>query len=100
MMFNCGKFEALRYGNDAAIKSMHHYLSSNGAEIEECSHVKDLGITISADATFTQHIYNICDAANQMVGWTLRTFETRHRHPMLTLWKSLILPKLDYCSQL
>ena len=30
----------------------------------------------------------------------MRTFKTRAKVPMLTLWKSLILPKIEYCSQL
>ena len=55
---------------------------------------------MSSDATFSEHISKIADTANQMVGWTLRTFQTRNKSAMLTLWKSLILPKLDYCSQL
>ena len=32
--------------------------------------------------------------------WILRTFRTREVAPMITLWKSLVLPKLEYCSQL
>ena len=35
-----------------------------------------------------------------MVGWSLRTFRRRSKFLMLTIWKSMIQPKLDYCSQL
>ena len=34
------------------------------------------------------------------IAWILRTFQSRHHIPMLTLWKTLVLCHLDYCSQL
>lgn len=38
--------------------------------------------------------------ATQLVGWIMQTFKSREKEVMLTLWKSLVLPHLDYCSQL
>ena len=35
-----------------------------------------------------------------MCSWILRTFKSRSPELMLTTWKSLVLPILDYCSQL
>ena len=32
-------------------------------------------------------------------GWILRTFKSRDPDFMLTLWKTLVIPKFDYCSQ-
>ena len=55
---------------------------------------------MSADGTFQQHITNVCQSARNMCSWILRTFETRTPELMLTLWKSLVIPILDYCSQL
>ena len=37
---------------------------------------------------------------NQLCGWVLRTFNTRKTLPMMTLWKTLIRSRLDYCCQL
>ena len=39
-------------------------------------------------------------SAKTRASWALRTFKCRSPTAMLTLWKSLILPKLEYCSQL
>ena len=39
-------------------------------------------------------------AANKLTGWGLRTFRRRTKHLMLTIWKTLVQPKLDYCSVL
>ena len=35
-----------------------------------------------------------------MVGWALRTFRGRGKYLMLTILRSLVQPRLDYCSQL
>ena len=55
---------------------------------------------MSSDPTFNIHMSNIVTSANRLVGWALRTFRRRSRLVMLTIWKSLIQSKLDYCSQL
>ena len=55
---------------------------------------------MSADGSFQQHISQMCQSARNMCGWILRTFRSRNAELMLTLWKSLVLPILDYCSQL
>ena len=39
-------------------------------------------------------------SARNMCLWILRTFQSRSADLMLTMWKSLVLPILDYCSQL
>ena len=55
---------------------------------------------MSDDGTFKQHIENMCQSAKNMCSWILRTFQSRSAELMLTLWKSMVIPILDYCSQL
>ena len=55
---------------------------------------------MSNDGSFKQHITNMCTSARNMCAWILRTFQSRSAELMLTMWKSLVLPILDYCSQL
>ena len=55
---------------------------------------------MSNDATFSQHIIERCEMAKLKIAWVLRTFQSRDPLLMITLWKSLILCHLDYCSQL
>ena len=98
--FNDKKFEALRYGSDETLKLSTSYTAPNGTIITEKPHLRDLGVTMSADGTFSQHISNMCQTAKNMCGWILRTFESRSPELMLTLWKSLVIPIVDYCSQL
>ena len=100
MMFNGEKFEALRYGRDDVLKCTTSYTSPEGSVIPEKEHVRDLGVTMSNDGTFKQHITNMCLSARNMCSWILRTFQSRSEDLMLTMWKSLVLPIVDYCSQL
>ena len=101
MKFNADKFECLRYwpGNRSVVPDLH-YTAPDGTRIEEKETLRDLGVEISADLTFNIHIVNITTAASKLVGWALRTFGRRSKALMLNIWKSLIQPKLDYCSQL
>ena len=55
---------------------------------------------MSSDATFSKQISEIVTKANNMCGWTLRTFRTREKVPMLQLWKSLVRSNIDYCCLL
>ena len=100
MKFNSKKFECLRYGPNNHLKSSSHYTSDDGNQIKEVDHVRDLGITLSSDGTFSKHIQNITESARSQCGWILRTFLTRDKIAMMTLWKSLVRSKLEYCCQL
>ena len=62
--------------------------------------LRDLGVRISSDLTFHLHIEKVVTTASQMVGWGMRTFRSRNSYLLLTMFKSLVQPHLDYCSQL
>ena len=61
--------------------------------------LKTVNINFST-ATFTLHIRNIVKKARDKMGWVLRVFQSRQRSLMLTLFKSFIIPLLEYCCQL
>ena len=99
MMFNSDKFEVLRY--KAKNQNVDFSYTSNGGEsIAEKNSLTDLGVTMSCDATFREHIQAICSKVKKKAGWALRTFKSRDRLLMMTVWKSLCIPHHDYCSQL
>ena len=66
--------------------------------ISPSTHVVDLGISMSSDCTFDLHISNLYRRCSNLAGWILRTFTMRDPHLMLTLFKSLVLSRLDYAS--
>lgn len=100
MLFNSGKFECVRYGRDVALKESSSYQAFGGKDVPAATTVRDLGVLMSADGTFKDHISHITCSASLKCGWVLRTFRTREVSPMITLWRALIQPVLDYCCQL
>lgn len=100
MKFNGSKFQLLRYGQNTKLKDTTSYTSCDGNVIEEASAAKDLGVIMSSSGTFEEHISKTVQKASAMSGWIFRTFKTRSVAPMMTLYKCLVLSKLDYCSVL
>ena len=100
MVFNSDKFECLRFWPGKTPKPDIQYLSPDNTPIEEKIHLRDLGVELCSDLSFSTHIQNLVTATTRLIGWVLRTFRRRSRMIMLTIWKTLIQSKIDYCSQL
>ena len=100
MKFNEDKFELIQFGLSLLLHEKRTYFGPDGSEIKAKVHVKDLGVYISNTCNFSEHINKVCSKARDMCSWILRTFHSRTPLLMLTLWKSLVQPILDYCSQL
>ena len=52
------------------------------------------------DCLFEKQISSVIEKAKNTMSWILRTFKTRSLVAMMTLYKSLLLPILEYCSVL
>ena len=57
-------------------------------------------IYMSGDGIFNYHISSLSKKCANLSGWILRTFYTRDCITMLTLFKSIVVSRLDYGSQL
>ena len=55
---------------------------------------------MSSSGDFKDHISNVIETVRDLSTWILRSFKSRSPLLMLQLWKSLVIPRLDYCSQL
>ena len=93
MKLNGEKFEHLHYGRTS---TDNIYSTHTGENIKPTKQVKDLRVTMSSDAKFSTHITNMVAQAQKLSAWILRTFKTRQTYPMITLLKSLLIPKLEY----
>jgi ribonuclease P/MRP protein subunit RPP40 len=82
----------MKYAVDKDSAPAYHYLGPDS--------LRDLGVLLSSDLSFSLQIEKVVSSASQMVGWGLRTFRGRSSYLLLTLFKSLVQPHLDYCSQL
>ena len=75
------------------------YSTSNS--ILEPSHlVRDLGIYISKNLSWSPHIATISDGARKTAAWVLSVFQDRSAVVMLQLYKSLIRSKLEFSCPL
>ena len=94
-----GKFELLQHGNNDDLKgeNSHSYQLSSGQKIPNSKVVKDLGVTIDESLRWSSHITEVTKQASQTSAWVLRTFFTRESLPLMTLYKSLVRSKMDYC---
>ena len=73
------------------------YMAPDGSPLEEKESLRDLGVRVSTDLTFSGQITLAVQSGNSMADWTCRA---RGRHLMLTVLRTLIQPRPDYCSQL
>ena len=73
MCLNGDKFEHHRVGKNLGLEK-YSYKDPAGEIINEKDHIKDLGIYIANDLTWTRQIEEVVSKARIMAGWTLRTF--------------------------
>ena len=99
MSFNNKKFEHITYRR-APHDQPSSYTTSEGSLIQTKEHVRDLGVSMSNDLSFSHHIKNIVAKGRKMSGWILRTFSTRKKTVLITLFKALVIHTLEYCSPL
>ena len=100
MVLNPSKFELLQYGKQTIGDKAYTYLSSTGKSIESKEVVKDLGVLMSSKCDFIPHIDSVVSKVKKLTSWALRSFKSRSKKFILTTWKSIILPHIDYASQL
>ena len=103
------KFESLSYRLPANIKrgeqlpfqnDLTTYTTPSGIEIERKGLVRDLGVSLTDNFTWTPHINKMVASARKVASWVLGVFRDRSKVVMLQLYKSLIRSKLEYCSPL
>ena len=100
MEFNGEKFEVVRFGKSETLKSSTCYVSPSGEKIQTRENVRDLGVIMSENLRFDEHISTIVNKATQLCGWILRTFKTRSQETMMLLFKQLVRNSLEYCCPL
>ena len=102
------KFELLNYGLKKSSLLRHlpftsnllSYTTQKGTDLEPSSVVRDLGVTLTSDCSWSLHINTIADRARKMASWVLGVFQNRSRNIMLLLYKSMVRSRLEYCCPL
>ena len=73
------------------------YMTPKGHIITPRETVRDLGVYVSSNRSWAAHIDKTAQGASKMAAWTLSAFRDRSVPVMLTLYKSMVRSKLEYC---
>ena len=60
---------------------------------------KDLGVVFNTSFNFEDHVRKCIAKANGTIAWLTRNIISRETSVMLGLYKSLVNPHIEYCSQ-
>ena len=52
--------------------------------------MQDLGVLMTSNGKFAQHIDHAIRKARKVMGWVLRTFSTRDPEPLLVLYREMV----------
>ena len=74
------------------------YCTPGGVIIAPQDTVRDLGVYISEDRRWSTQIDKTVQGGRKMAAWVLSAFQDRSASVMLTLYKSIVRSKLEYCS--
>lgn len=82
------------------VNECYQYRVSNDIILEPTYQLRDLGILVSDDLSWSPHIRAIANKARQKASWVLSVFHTRSTTIMLTLYKSMVRSLVEYCCPL
>ena len=78
----------------------HHDYFLDGLKLKESEQERDLGVLTSDTLLWNDQIKSCIAKANKMISWIVRNLVLRERNVMLSVYKMLIRPHLEYCVQL
>ena len=97
MPVNTKKFGVSKFSkpNDPGALSSYQLFDE---KLTEKLQEKDLGVLLSTDFSYKEHIYTMVGKALRVYGWLVRTLVSRDRIIIIRLYKTLIRPILEYAS--
>ena len=100
MFVNAQKFQYICFNPHTSL-SCNVYTSSSLDIIDYSRHVLDLGYMCHVIVLFFEfHIPNLNKRTTHLTGWILRTFCSRDKLTLFTLFKALVMSRMDFGSQL
>lgn len=95
LRFNEEKCEAMRITHSRDKSTTNYKL---GTALKDVKSFKDLGIIISKDLTWSEHISTMVNKANQVLGLIRRSVGTANTTTFSLLYKTLVRPLLEYAA--
>ena len=109
MTLNEDKFELIQHHSNSRnftlfsnlpfVKFQNFYFAGDST-IEPSDSILDLGITMQADMSFKVHISDVIKRSRNKLSWGLSVFKSRSEEVIMTFYKSLVRPIVDYCCVL
>ena len=96
MSFNPAKCSVMHMSRRQSIYMPAYYL--HGQRLENATHTKYLGVTMSNNMKWNEHIKNTSSKANKTLGFLKRNLKTSSKYAKLTAYKALVRPILEYAS--
>ena len=108
MKLHQSKFELICHSSDQSnlltelpfYSQYKEYETADGSIISPQCSVRDLGVTISEDLSWSPHINTITNGGKKIAAWTLSVFQNRSAEIMLPLYTSFVRSRLEYNSPL
>ena len=94
MEFNVDKCKVMHVGNSDNNSSTYYM---EGRELAVASYEKDLGVWISEDMKCSKQCLYACNKATKVLGMIKRTIRFKDTRVMLSLYKTLVRPHVEYC---
>ncbi len=96
MKFHPQKCKVLHVGKEVDDFTYTMITDGQPIELEYTKQEKDLGVTVDGTLAFEQHCELAISKANRVLGIIRRSFKYVDKDVMLTLYKSLVRPHLEY----
>ena len=88
----------LYHANVLTLSPYLHCISEQ-TQLQQVDSVKYLGVILTSDLTWTDHITRICTKVRKLTGMLYRRFHHCDPQLMLRLYKGFIRPHFEYASQ-
>lgn len=96
MSLNVNKHELLIVSRTSSKRHFHYSL--NGSKIKPCCSYKYLGVHITGNLSWSDHVQHVISEANRNLGFLEKNLKFAPSHRKLLAFISLVRPKLDYIS--
>ena len=94
MKFNVDKCKVMHVGR----RNLNSTYVMNDMALGSINEEKDLGVFITDDLKWSTHCQQAYTRANRVLGMINRTITSRDKRILLSLYKTLVRPHLEYCS--
>ena len=95
MLLNFGKCKCIHIGHG----NMDKEYKMGDAVLSRTTQEKDLGVTFSADMKVSENCRIAASIGNQILGLIRRNITYKEKQLIVSLYKAIVRPYLEYCIQ-